>query len=104
VAERKYLIRADEVAAGDFMGFPTPAVAHHLRNPYDEDLVYLVGGENHDVEIADFPRLGKRMLRLGQNVEVYDVSDARDFGPLRRRPARSRLTPRMHPSLCGPAR
>jgi uncharacterized cupin superfamily protein len=93
-----------EVAAGDFMGFPTPVVAHHLRNPYDEDLVYLVGGENHDVEIADFPRLGKRVLRLGQNIEVYDVSDARDFGPLRRRPARSRLTPRMHPSLCGPAR
>jgi uncharacterized cupin superfamily protein len=71
-----------EVAAGDFMGFPTPAVAHHLHNPYDEDLVYLVGGENHEVEVADFPRLGKRMLRLGQNVEVYDVSDARDLGPL----------------------
>jgi uncharacterized cupin superfamily protein len=43
------------VAAGLFMGFPTPEVAPHLRNPYGEDLVYLVGGENHDVEIADFP-------------------------------------------------
>ncbi|BAZ24277.1 cupin domain-containing protein [Kalymmatonema gypsitolerans NIES-4073] len=31
-----------EVSAGDFMGFPTPSVAHHLRNPYDEELVYLV--------------------------------------------------------------
>lgn len=71
-----------EVSAGDFMGFPTPGVAHHLRNPYDEDLVYLVGGENHEVEVADFPRLGKRMLRLGQDVEIYDVSDARGFGPL----------------------
>jgi uncharacterized cupin superfamily protein len=28
-----------EVVAGDFMGFPIPGVAHHLRNPYDEDLV-----------------------------------------------------------------
>ena len=54
-----------EVAAGDFMGFPTPSVAHHLRNPYDEELVYLVGGENLDVELSDFPRLGKRMLRRG---------------------------------------
>ena len=27
------------------MGFPTPSEAHHLRNPHDEDLVYLVGGE-----------------------------------------------------------
>ncbi len=71
-----------EVATGDFMGFPTPRVAHHLRNAYDEDLVYLVGGENLDVEIADFPRLGKRMIRRGQDVEVYDVSDAKSFGPL----------------------
>lgn len=71
-----------EVSAGDFMGFPTPSVAHHLRNPYDEDLVYLVGGENLDVEIADFPRLGKRMLRRGQDVEIYETSDAQNFGPL----------------------
>lgn len=70
-----------EVASGDFMGFSTPSVAHHLRNPYDEDLVYLVGGENLDVEIADFPRLGKRMIRRGQDVEVYETSDARSFGP-----------------------
>ena len=69
-----------EVATGDFMGFPAPSVAHHLRNPYDEDLVYLVGGENLDVEISDFPRLGKRMLRRGQDVEIYDTSDAQSFG------------------------
>jgi uncharacterized cupin superfamily protein len=71
-----------EVAAGDFMGFPPPGVAHHLRNPYEEDLVYLVGGENHEVEVADFPRLGKRMIRRGEDVEIYDTSDARAFGPL----------------------
>jgi uncharacterized cupin superfamily protein len=71
-----------EVTAGDFMGFPTPAVAHHLRNPYDEDLIYLVGGESHEVEVANFPRLGKRMLRLGQNVEIYDEPDAQGFGLL----------------------
>jgi uncharacterized cupin superfamily protein len=70
-----------EVVAGDFMGFPT-TVAHHLRNPNDEDLVYLVGGESHDLEVADFPRLGKRMIRRGQGVEIYDTSDARPFGPL----------------------
>ncbi len=71
-----------EVAAGDFMGFPAPSVAHHLRNPHEEELVYLMGGENLDVEVADFPRLGKRMLRRGQDVEVYDISDAKSFGPL----------------------
>ena len=70
-----------EVFAGDFMGFPTPDVAHHLRNPSDEDLVYLLGGENYEVDIADFPHLGRRMVRRGQDVEIYDVSDARGFGP-----------------------
>ncbi len=71
-----------EVGVGDFMGFPAPGVAHHLHNPYDEDLVYLVGGESYEVEIADFPRLGKRMIRRGEEVEIYDASDAQSFGPL----------------------
>lgn len=69
-----------EVGAGDFMGFPTPSVPHHLKNPFDEELVYLMGGESRQVEIADFPDLGKRMLRRGAKVEIYDVSDARPFG------------------------
>jgi uncharacterized cupin superfamily protein len=71
-----------EVGPGDFMGFPTPSVAHHLRNPFEADLVYLMGGESLDVEVADFPRLGKRMVRRGAAVEVYNSSDARPFGPL----------------------
>jgi uncharacterized cupin superfamily protein len=64
------------------MAFPTPSVPHHLKNPFDEELVYLMGGENQEIEIADFPRLGKRMVRSGGNIEVYDVSDAKPFGPL----------------------
>jgi len=71
-----------EVGPGDFMGFPTPSVAHHLRNPFAEDLVYLMGGEHLDVEIADFPHLGKRMVRRGENIEIYKLSEAKAFGPL----------------------
>lgn len=71
-----------EVGSGDFMGFPTPSVAHHLRNTGNEDLVYLMGGENLNVEIAEFPRLGKRMLRRGGVIEIYDFSDAKSFGAL----------------------
>jgi uncharacterized cupin superfamily protein len=70
------------VGAGDFMGFPTPSVAHHLRNTSDEDLVYLTGGENLDVEIAEFPRLGKRMIRHEGAIEIYDLSDAQPLEPL----------------------
>ena len=70
------------VGPGDFMGFPTPSVAHHLRNTGEEDLVYLMGGENRDTEIADFPKLGKRMVRHGEQVDIYDIADAKPFGAL----------------------
>ncbi len=71
-----------EVGPGDFMGFPTPSVAHHLRNTGNEDLVYLMGGENRDADVATFPRLGRKMVRIGDEVEIYDLDDARPFGPL----------------------
>lgn len=71
-----------EVAAGDFVGFPAPQTAHHLRNSGEEDLVYLIGGEALDSDIADFPKLGKRMVRRGYDVEIYDTTDAKSFGPL----------------------
>ena len=64
-----------EVAAGDFMGFPTPSVGHHLRNPSDADLVYLMGGERRDVEIADFPRHKTRMIRNGREVHLVAHDD-----------------------------
>jgi uncharacterized cupin superfamily protein len=71
-----------EVNAGDFIGFPAPSVAHLMRNPGPEDLVYLSGGENREFDVADFPRLGKRMVRDGQKVDIYDIADARPMGPL----------------------
>jgi uncharacterized cupin superfamily protein len=62
-----------EVGPGDFMGFPTPSVAHHLRNPGPDELVYLVGGENRENEISDFPQLRKRMVRRGKDIEVVEL-------------------------------
>ena len=70
------------VSAGDFMAFPTPSVAHHLSNPFEEELVYLMGGEIVDFDISDFPHLGKRMLRRGAEIEIYDEENAKPFGPL----------------------
>jgi uncharacterized cupin superfamily protein len=64
------------------MAFPTPSVAHHLRNPFATELVYLMGGENHAFDVADFPELGKRMFRHPKGVDVFDLDDARPFGPL----------------------
>jgi len=67
------------VGPGDFMGFPTPSVAHHLRNTGDEDLVYLMGGESQEFEIADFPREGKRMVRRGAEIDIFPLSAREDF-------------------------
>lgn len=69
-----------EVGAGDFMAFPTPSVAHHLRNPFPEPLVYLFGGESKALEVADFPKLGKRMVRTGEKITIYDLAAGKPFG------------------------
>ncbi len=71
-----------EVGPGDFMAFPAPGVAHHLSNPFDAELVYLIGGENREADVIDFPELGKRMFRDRKSVDVVDLSDVRPFGPL----------------------
>jgi uncharacterized cupin superfamily protein len=71
-----------EVGAGDFIGYPAPSVAHLMRNPGPEDLVYLSGGENREFDVADFPKLGKRMVRTGKHVDIYDAEDAQPFGPI----------------------
>ncbi len=70
-----------EVGPGDFMGFPTPSVAHHLRNPFDEDLVYLMGGERRHAEIGEFPRLRKRVIRDGDDAYFVDLDAAQPFFP-----------------------
>jgi uncharacterized cupin superfamily protein len=69
------------VGPGDFAAFP-PGVAHLLRNASGEPLVLLVGGEIiPDVEVADFPRLGRRMVRTGARVAVYPMDAEIEFAP-----------------------
>jgi hypothetical protein len=41
-----------------------------------------MGGENVDIEVADFPRLGKRMIRRATQIEIHELADAKPFGPL----------------------
>ncbi len=68
-----------ELLPGDFVAFPTPSVPHNMTNPFQTELVYMMGGENKEHEIADFPTLGKRMLRLGEKIEIYDLADGKPF-------------------------
>lgn len=62
-----------EVGPGDFMGFPAPGgPAHHLTNPYDEDLVYLMGGERSGLDIGHFPREGRRIVFAPSGISAID--------------------------------
>jgi len=77
------------VAAGDFIAFPTPSVAHVLRNTGDADLVYLMGGENHALEVIDYPELGKSYMLVSRRAsgrprtEFYELGEAEfPFGPV----------------------
>lgn len=68
-----------EVGPGDFVGFPAGGHAHQLRNPGPEPLVYLSGGENAPLEIGDFPRLGRRMVRMASEVTSYPTALGEPF-------------------------
>ena len=55
--------REVEVGPGDFMGFPVPSEPHSLRNPFDEDLVYLMGGERNANDLVHYPRIGRILVK-----------------------------------------
>jgi len=66
---------------GDFAGFPAPTAPHQLRNPFQKSLICLMGGSRTEVDLADFPRDGKRMFRQGDGLEIYDSADAEEVVP-----------------------
>lgn len=72
-----------EVGPGDFMGFPTPSVAHLLKNPFEEELVYLMGGEDMPIDVLEYPELGKRYLVMSGEggTDFFELKDPiRPFG------------------------
>lgn len=66
---------------GDFAGFPAPTAPHQLRNPFQKTVICLMGGSRTVVDMADFPRDGKRMFRQGDSLEIYDSADAEEVVP-----------------------
>ena len=70
----------EKVGPGDFIAYPA-GVAHNLENTGDADLVYLMGGEQSAVELADFPRHGKRLMRAGERMEIVDDKALEPFVP-----------------------
>lgn len=68
-----------EVGPGDFMGFPAPSPAHSLRNPFDEDLVYLMGGERNAVDAVHYPLIRRTMTKAHGTRRWFDWDDAHDL-------------------------
>lgn len=61
-----------EVGPGDFMGFTAPGAGHHLINPYEEDLVYLMGGERSGLDVGYFPKLKRRIVFSRTGISAVD--------------------------------
>ncbi len=40
-----------------------------------------MGGERREIEVADFPKLKKRLLRFGQQMQVVDWDALQSFQP-----------------------
>lgn len=70
-----------DIGPGDFMGFQAPGVAHHLTNPYEEDLVYLMGGERSGLDVGYFPKLKRRIVFSKTGVHAVNDDDVRPMHP-----------------------
>ena len=68
-----------EVEAGDFMGFTAPSLPHCLKNPFDVDLVYLMGGERLSVDVCDYPKIKKRRYRVNGESQLVDCENLKQL-------------------------
>ncbi|WP_019504854.1 cupin domain-containing protein [Pleurocapsa sp. PCC 7319] len=64
-----------EVRAGDFIGYPAGGLPHTMKNTGSEILRCIVVGQRLQHDVADYPRLGKRLYRYGQSNDLVDISD-----------------------------
>ena len=72
-----------EVGPGDFMGFATPSAPHLLRNTFDEECTYLMGGEDRPIDVVSYPGLEKRflMMQTEKGTEFYELGEpTKPFG------------------------
>src|SRR5262249_36106973 len=67
--------QSSEVGPGDFMGFATPATPHLLRNMFEEECVYLMGGEDRPIDVVSYPEHDKRFLimQTDKGAEYYEL-------------------------------
>ena len=64
-----------KVGPGDFMGFTAQSLPHGMTNPYQEDLVYLLGGTRKAVDICEYPRSRKRGYKFAGRRHLVKFGD-----------------------------
>jgi uncharacterized cupin superfamily protein len=64
------------IGPGDFLGFPAGGEPHCLSNPYEVDLLYLVGGNRVAMDTVDYPDSGKRLSISGDERRYGELSEA----------------------------
>ncbi|CAA0079371.1 Uncharacterised protein [BD1-7 clade bacterium] len=72
-----------DIGPGDFLGFPAGGEAHSLVNNSDKPLTCIVVGERLDHDVADYPKLGKRLYRnpgMAWNLVDIDTIDEPNAG------------------------
>lgn len=70
--------RKIKVGAGDFMGFATQSPPHTLTNPYQEDLVYLMGGTRNAIDISEYPRSRVRTYKFAGKRHTVRFKDVKE--------------------------
>jgi GST-like protein len=77
--------REYELGPGDFAAFPAPQAPHLMTNPFDEDCVYLMGGEPPLAsDVIRYPDLGKTyaLVRGTGRTSFHELGPAEyPFGP-----------------------
>jgi uncharacterized cupin superfamily protein len=65
-----------QVSEGDFIGYRAGGLAHTMKNIGNSPLKCIVVGERLEHDVADYPRLNKRLYRnVGQPWELVDISN-----------------------------
>jgi uncharacterized cupin superfamily protein len=69
-----------EIGPGDFIAFPAPNQPHLVRNPFEVEFSYLMGGQiGLPLDLIDYPRLGKQYLLKrdpGQRTSFHSIGTA----------------------------
>ena len=70
--------RKHKIGPGDFMGFTAPSLPHSISNPFQEPLVYLLGGTRKPIDVSEYPRAGKRAYKFHGKRHTVNIKDVEE--------------------------